>query len=122
METTEKRHYAVVDNYPRKLTISHDGKVVAQTTNALILKEVGMTVYNPVFYIPKEDLVEELVSEAERSSYCPIKGEASYWNFAENPTTEYFAWSYEDPLPRSKKIKGHVAFNPKYVSVLSEPT
>jgi uncharacterized protein (DUF427 family) len=121
METTEKRHYAVVDRYPRKLTISYEGNVIAQTTNALILKEVGMTVYNPVFYVPKEDLVTELVSEAERSTYCPIKGEASYWNFADNPTSEYFAWSYEEPLPKSKKIKGYLAFNPKYVSILSEP-
>ncbi|MBO6516731.1 MAG: DUF427 domain-containing protein [Bacteroidia bacterium] len=121
METSEKRHYAVIDAYNRKLTISYNNEVIAETTEALILKEVGTSVYNPVFYLPKESLKVELENEAERNSFCPIKGEASYWNFKDEPTDQYFAWSYEDPLPRSKKVKGYVAFNPAYVTITSAP-
>lgn len=116
----DQRHYAVIDSYNRKLSITMKGEVIAKTTNALILKEVGKSVYDPVFYIPKEDITIDLKPELERSSHCPIKGEASYWNL-ENPTSEYFAWSYEEPLPRSKKIKGYLAFNLNYVSLISEP-
>lgn len=116
----EKRHYAVMDSYNRKLTIKIKDQVLAETTNAIILKEVGKGVYDPVFYVPKEDLVAELVPENERSSTCPIKGAASYWNL-ETPTENYFAWSYEEPLPRAKKIKGYVAFNMEYVTLISEP-
>jgi len=56
MESSDKRHYAVVDDYKRKLTITYQGEVIAETTDALILKEVATTVYNPVFYLPKESL------------------------------------------------------------------
>ena len=121
METAEKRHYAVVDAYNRKLTITYRNQVIAETTNALLVKEVGASVYNQVFYLPKGSLKVELANETDRTSHCPIKGEASYWNFKENPTEQYFAWSYEEPLPRSKKIGGYIAFNPAYVTIISAP-
>ncbi len=119
MENTEKRHYAVIDPYLRKLTLSYCGQTVVETTKALILKEVGKTVYNPVFYVPKEDVVMALNPE-DRSSHCPIKGDASYWNM-DDVTDDYFAWSYEEPLPRAKKIKGYMAFNLNYLVFHSEP-
>ncbi len=121
MEDTIKRHYAIIDTYPRKLTLKLNDKIVAESENALILKEVAKTVYNPVFYFPKKDIKIELVSEPERKSFCPIKGDASYWNFKENPTSDYLAWSYEKSLPRTKKIEGYIAFNLEGLTLISEP-
>jgi uncharacterized protein (DUF427 family) len=121
MEDTIKRHYAIIDTYPRKLTLKLNDKIVAESENALILKEVAKTVYNPVFYFPKKDIKIELVSEPERKSFCPIKGDASYWNFKENPTSDYLAWSYEKSLPRTKKIEGYIAFNLERLTLISEP-
>ncbi len=118
---TNNRHYSVIDPYSRSLTIEMDGKPIAKTSSALILKEVGKTVYDPVFYVPKEDVLIDIEPEAERQSHCPIKGEASYWNIAGNPTSDYFAWSYENPLPRSRKIEGYIAFNTAYVTFVSAP-
>ncbi len=115
----EKRHYAVYDEYNRQLTIKTGDEVLAKTTNAIIVKEVGKGVYDPVFYIPKEDVIVNLNLE-DRTSACPIKGTASYW-MPETPTANYFAWSYEDPNPRAKKIKGHIAFNMEYITLISEP-
>jgi uncharacterized protein (DUF427 family) len=120
MADPNDRHYAIIDSYSRKLTLTFHGQVIAESTNALILKEVGKSVYNPVFYFPKEDVRIALKPELERNSHCPIKGDASYWNM-KNPTAEYFAWSYEKPLPRSKKIKGYIAFNLNDVVLISEP-
>ncbi len=117
----EDRHYAVIDPYNRKLTVKYKDQVIAETENAKILKEVGRSVYNPVFYFPKEDLKVELKPEADKSTHCPIKGDASYWNLAD-PTPNYFAWSYEDPLPKGEKIKGLLAFNENYVTLISEPS
>ncbi|QWX83016.1 DUF427 domain-containing protein [Cellulophaga sp. HaHaR_3_176] len=117
----EKRHYTVIDNYKRKLTLKYLNKVIAETTSALILKEVGKSVYDPVFYLPKEDVLIKLKPEPNRQSHCPIKGDASYWNVDGDFTDNYFAWSYEDTLPRSKKIKGYVAFNMEYITFISEP-
>lgn len=117
----EKRHYAVIDKYNRKLTFKYKGDVIAESTNALILKEVGKGVYNPVFYLPKEDISINLVPEDDRTSHCPIKGEASYWNVDGDFTENYFAWSYENALPRTRKIEGHIAFNMEYITLISEP-
>ena len=117
----EKRHYSVIDPYTRKLTFTYKNEVIAETTNALILKEVGKSVYNPVFYLPKEDIKASLQLEPQRASHCPIKGDATYWTIEGETLDTYFAWSYEEPLPRSKKIKGHVAFNMDFITMTSAP-
>ena len=117
----EKRHYSVIDKYNRKLTIKYKDLIIAETTNAMILKEVGKGVYDPVFYIPKEGLRTKLEKDNAHESFCPIKGTATYWNITGGFTSEYFAWSYEDTLPRSKKINGMLAFNMNYISFISEP-
>ena len=117
----EKRHYSVIESYNRKLTIKYKNNVIAESTNALILKEVGKSVYDPVFYLPKEAILIKLELEAKRQSHCPIKGDATYWNIESDFTKNYFAWSYEEPLPRSKKIKGYIAFNLEYITFISAP-
>ena len=121
METTKNRHYAVIDEYNRKLTLKYKDEIVADSERALILKEVGKTVYDPVFYFPKEDIKVELGREPQRKSFCPIKGDTTYWNLKENPTDDYFAWSYEESLPRTKKIEGYIAFNQANITFISEP-
>ena len=119
----EQRHYAVTDVYNRKLTLTYKGKTLAETSEALILKEVGKSVYNPVFYLPKNAIKLELELDNSRQSHCPIKGDATYWYVKDDPTTNYFGWSYEesDVLPKAKKIKGYIAFNMQYVTIVSEP-
>ena len=121
MENTENRHYATIDEYKRKLTLKYRNEIIADSERALILKEVAKSVYDPVFYFPKEDIKVELEREPQRNSFCPIKGEATYWNCKENPTEDYFAWSYEESLPRAKKIEGYIAFNPANITFISEP-
>lgn len=121
MEDTKKRHYSAIDAYTRKLTLKYNNRIIAESKNALILKEVGKSVYNPVFYFPKEDIKAELVGEPKRNSYCPIKGDATYWNFKDDATDNYLAWSYEKALPRAKKIEGYIAFNLDQVTLISEP-
>ena len=117
----EKRHYSVIESYKRRLIIKYRNEVIAETTRALILKEIGKGVYDPVFYLPKEDILIKLDLEPKRQSHCPIKGDATYWNVEGGFTNNYFAWSYEDPLPRSRKIKGYIAFNIEYITFISEP-
>ena len=101
MENSENRHYAVIDQYARKLRVEYDGKIIAESENALILKEVGRSVYNPVFYFPKADISAELIMNPEMKGTCPIKGQSNHWNLKDNPTPMYFGWSYENPHPRS---------------------
>ena len=62
----------------RPVRIELDGEVLAESTHARMLFETGI---HTRFYVPKEDVRGELPPATERS-YCPYKGEASYWTFA----------------------------------------
>lgn len=117
----DKRHYAVIDHFPRKVAYYLGDQKIAESSNALILKEVGKSVYNPVFYLPKDDVLVDLKKDESKNSHCPIKGDATYWTVEGAPSEPYFAWSYEDPLPRSKKIEGHIAFNEAFLRFESLP-
>ena len=121
MENIEKRHYASIDPHRRKLTIKYKNEIVAVSEKALLLKEVGKSVYDPVFYFPKEDVKVDLINENDRSSFCPIKGAATYWALKDHPMEDYFAWSYEKAHPKSKKIEGYITFNLKDLEMISEP-
>lgn len=121
MDKNENRHYAVIDPYRRKLTLTYQEEVIAETENAKILKEVGWSVLDPVYYIPKEDIRVELVMDPESKGFCPIKGNSHRWYLKENSPGAYFGWSYEEPLPMAKKIKGHIAFNTAHVTFTSAP-
>lgn len=94
----------------RPVRVELDGEVLAETTDARLLYETGI---HTRFYMPRSAVRGELVPSATRS-YCPYKGEASYWSLG--PHTDV-AWSYEDPLPDGPPIAGLVAFWDEKVQV-----
>jgi uncharacterized protein (DUF427 family) len=65
------------------------------------------------FYLPKEDVHGALEPSARRS-FCPYKGQASYWSVG---GYENIAWSYEQPLVDMTAITGLVAFWDEVVDV-----
>jgi uncharacterized protein (DUF427 family) len=87
----------------RPVRVELGGQVVAETTRARLLFETGLPTR---FYLPREDVHGELAGSPQRT-YCPYKGEASYWSLGRH---EDIAWSYEEPLPDMTAIAGLVAF------------
>jgi uncharacterized protein (DUF427 family) len=87
------------------------GEVIADTQAALELKESSLPV---VQYVPFDDVVQELLSRTDTSTYCPYKGEASYYSVttAAGDTVEDVIWTYEQPYPAVAAVAGHVAFYP----------
>lgn len=52
------------------------------------------------------------------TSYCNYKGQATYWSaHIDDVVVEDVAWSYEDPLPESLAIAGHLSFDPTRVDM-----
>lgn len=94
----------------RHVTVRVNGEVVAETDNALTLREAS---YPPVQYIPLADVdASRTGSELTRSdttTYCPYKGEAGYYNVG---ALDDVIWTYEHPYPSVAAIAGHVAFYP----------
>jgi uncharacterized protein (DUF427 family) len=94
----------------RPVRIEIGGEVLAETTRARMLFETGLPVR---FYLPREDVRATLRPSARRT-YCPYKGEASYWSAGAH---EDVAWSYERPLPDMTAITGLLAFWDERVDV-----
>ena len=91
----------------RPVRIEVDGDVIAETTRARLLFETSLPMR---FYLPREDIRVDL-RPSSRRTYCPYKGEASYWSVdAGGRRREDLGWSYEQPLPDVVAITGLVAF------------
>lgn len=94
-----------------RVTVRVGGTVVAQTDNALSLAEAS---YPVVQYIPLSDIDQGLLERTTTQSYCPYKGDASYYT-VQTPDGRKEAdviWTYEHPYPSVAEIAGHVAFYP----------
>ena len=87
-----------------------DGELLAESTRPNLLFETQLPTR---FYLPPEDIVAAL-EPSDRLTYCPYKGEASYWSHPDKPN---LAWTYRAPLPDAVQIAGMVAFYDDLVDV-----
>jgi len=64
-------------------------------------------------YFPSDSVNWDLFAKTDRSTHCPWKGDASYYDVtADGQTAENVAWQYEAPLEKATHIKDYVAFYP----------
>jgi uncharacterized protein (DUF427 family) len=101
-------HPITITPNTNRVRVTFAGKIIADTTRAFTLREAG---YQPVHYVPREDTDLSLLTPTDHSSYCPYKGDASYFTIsADGRTSENAVWSYQQPYPAVKEIKDHLAF------------
>jgi uncharacterized protein (DUF427 family) len=99
------------------------GHVVADTTRALTLQEAS---YPSVQYIPLEDVDQSLLASSDTQTYCPYKGDASYYSIAlpsqqgSDVNLTDAVWVYREPYASVSPIANHVAFYPDRVEVATE--
>ena len=111
-------HPISIQRNPARVVISVAGRVVADTSNALTLREAA---YSPVQYIPTEDVEFSKLERTDHVTYCPYKGNCSYYSVPSGGEKSVNAvWSYEDPFPAVEQIKGHIAFYPDRVDEIAE--
>jgi uncharacterized protein (DUF427 family) len=109
-------HPITITANPKRVTVTLGGTVIADTTDALILQEAT---YPPVNYIPRKDLDMSLVERTAHHSYCPYKGEASYFSIPLGGERSVNAiWTYETPYEAAAQIKDYVAFYPDRVDLI----
>jgi len=93
------------------------GKVVAESSRTLLLQEAG---YPPVYYIPREDANMSLLMRTTHYTYCPYKGDCSYYSIPTGGSkSEYAVWTYERPYEAVASIKDHLAFYPTRVDEIA---
>jgi uncharacterized protein (DUF427 family) len=109
-------HPITITPNPDHIVVTVAGKVVADTRRALTLQE---STYPAVQYIPIEDVERSLLERTETASYCPFKGDASYYSIPAGGTKSVDAiWVYEQPHDAVAEIKDHVAFYPDRVDAI----
>jgi uncharacterized protein (DUF427 family) len=93
--------------------------VIADTHSALTLREAG---YQPVYYVPLDDVVPGALRPSSLETYCPYKGDASYYDIIlrDGQVLSDAVWSYRTPYPAVDAIAGHVAFYTDRVQVEAE--
>jgi uncharacterized protein (DUF427 family) len=106
-------HPITIERNPARITVSVGGRVVADTRDALTLREAS---YPPVQYIPRKDVDMSLLEKTQHSTYCPYKGDASYYSIPHAGTKSVNAiWTYEAAFPAVSAINEYVAFYPDRV-------
>ncbi|MGI4895519.1 MAG: DUF427 domain-containing protein [Janthinobacterium lividum] len=89
--------------------------VVAESTGALTLQE---STYPPAYYVPLADVDAALLRRSATTTWCPYKGEASYYSLVVDGTELTDAvWSYQQASPAVAGIAGFVAFYTDRVDV-----
>ncbi|MEP0521259.1 MAG: DUF427 domain-containing protein [Hyphomicrobiales bacterium] len=112
---SEPRHFMRLKPVPRRVQVLRNGEILADTVQAMRLTEIGKDVYDPVFYIPRADILARMTAIDGKSSRCPLKGDASYFSYN---SVEPMAWTYDRPFEFTVVLKGLIAFYPDKVSVL----
>lgn len=101
-------HPITIERNPSRVVVTLGGEVIADTTSALTLREAK---YPPVQYIPRKDVDMAALKRSVTGSYCPYKGDASYFSIPAGGERSVNAiWSYEAPYDAVAAIKDHVAF------------
>lgn len=111
-------HPITVEPNPARVVVTVAGEVVATSDRALTLREAN---YRPVQYIPLADVDESLLAPSDHVSYCPFKGDASYFSVpAGGEASKNAVWIYREPYAAVAEIKDHVAFYPDRVDSITE--
>jgi len=101
-------HPITISPSPGRVTIAAGGRAIVDTSRGLTLEE---SVYPAVIYVPREDTDMSALEPSAKRTYCPYKGEASYFSIrTEDGLLADAVWSYESPHDAMLEIAGRLAF------------
>jgi uncharacterized protein (DUF427 family) len=111
-------HPIAIEHNPKRLVVSIGGRVLADSRDALILREAG---YRAVQYIPRKDVDMTLLERSAHATYCPYKGDCAYFSIRSGGDRGINAvWTYEAPYDAVAAIRNHLAFYPERVDGIEE--
>ena len=99
----------------QRIHVSLAGETLADSTQTLTVRE---TKHDPVVYFPKQDVRFDLLEGTQHTTFCPFKGDASYWTARVRDgqlVEDNVVWGYADPFDEVAKLKGYVSFYPDRV-------
>lgn len=118
MKIPGAEHPITVEPSASRVRVTAGGHVIADTRAALTLRESD---YPAVQYVPRADVDMSLLERTDNESYCPYKGEASYFSIPSGGERSINAiWTYEHPYDAVAPIKEYLAFYPDRVDKIEE--
>ena len=111
-------HPITIERNLKRVVVSIGGTVLADSRDALILREAG---YPAVQYIPRKDVDMTLLERSGHATYCPYKGDCGYFSIPSGGDRAINAvWSYEAPYDAVAAIRNYLAFYPERVDAIEE--
>jgi uncharacterized protein (DUF427 family) len=118
IKTPGPDHPITIERNPVRVVVSVAGRIVADTREALTLREAA---YPAVQYIPRKDVDMVQLERADHATYCPYKGDCSYFSIPIGGSRSTNAvWSYEAPYAAVTAIKDYLAFYPDRIDAIEE--
>jgi uncharacterized protein (DUF427 family) len=109
-------HPITIEPAGQRIIVRAGDQVVADTTAAVTLREAG---YRPVHYIPIKDVDQTMLRPSSTSTYCPYKGDASYYSVTgPDGLIQDAIWTYEHPYAAVDAIAGRLAFYADRVEII----
>ena len=97
-----------------RVQVRFNGEIIADSGRTLIVREMQLA---PVVYFPRRDVRFDLLEKTDHETFCPFKGEASYFSLRlGSRIEENVIWSYEEPFDEVAGLKDYMAFYPERVA------
>jgi uncharacterized protein (DUF427 family) len=108
-------HPITVEPTEGRVVVRVGDTVIADSARAVSLAEAN---YPVVQYVPLADVDPAVLRPSTHESYCPFKGEASYYSIVtQDGELTDAVWTYLQPYEAVAPIAGHVAFYPDKVLI-----
>jgi uncharacterized protein (DUF427 family) len=107
-------HPIAIEKNPNRIVVALGGETLADTRDALTLREAK---YPAVQYIPRAVVDMARLTRSEHTTYCPYKGDCSYYSLPGDEPGTNAVWTYEAPFPAVEIIKDYLAFYPDRVEI-----
>jgi uncharacterized protein (DUF427 family) len=109
-------HPITISPVEGKVRVAVAGRTVAESTRALRLEEKG---YPAAYYLPRNDADMSLLVRTQHYTYCPYKGDCSYYRIPIGGSrSENAVWTYESPHEAVATINEYLAFYPSRVDAI----
>jgi uncharacterized protein (DUF427 family) len=119
IKVPDAQHHITIDRDATRVVARVGDAVIADTHEAVTLREAG---YAPVYYVPLSSVVPGVLRPSSSETYCPYKGDASYFDIVlpGGETLVDAVWTYREPYPAVAAIAGRVAFYTDRVLIETE--
>ena len=114
----EPRHFMRVAPAPGQRQATVGDHSLAQSAEAVVVKEVGLDLYDHVTYFPRADVNMDALVKIDKTTHCPLKGDTEYFDvLVDGERVPEAAWSYVETIEEAAELRDLIAFDGSKVTV-----